>query len=60
MRAITESDAVTIPAGCDERIETCGARVADTANFRGFPQIPGQNAVLRYATRDGGHEGGVP
>jgi NlpC/P60 family putative phage cell wall peptidase len=44
----------------------CGLRQADGdlrrevrehANFRGFPHIPGQDAVLRYATKDGGHEG---
>jgi hypothetical protein len=28
-------------------------------NFRGFPHIPGQDAVIRYATTDGGHEGNV-
>jgi len=59
VRAIAESDAFTIRAGCDKRIETCGAKFANTANFRGFPHIPGQDAVLRYATKDGGHEGGV-
>ena len=31
----------------------------NVANFRGFPHIPGQDAVLRYATKDGGHDGGV-
>ena len=59
VRAIAESDAFTIRAGCDKRIETCGAKFANTANFRGFPHIPGQDAVLRYATKDGGHEGSV-
>lgn len=59
VRSITESDAFTIRAGCDKRMETCAAKFANTANFRGFPHIPGQDAVLRYATRDGGHEGGV-
>ncbi len=39
--------------------ETCGTKFANTANFRGFPHIPGQDAVLRYATKDGGHEGSV-
>ena len=57
VRAIAEGDAFTIRAGCDKRIETCGAKFANTANFRGFPHIPGQDAVLRYATKDGGHEG---
>ena len=59
VRAITEGDGFTIRAGCDKRIETCGAKFANTASFRGFPHIPGQDAVLRYATKDGGHEGSV-
>ncbi|WP_258553459.1 phage BR0599 family protein, partial [Paracoccus pantotrophus] len=59
VRAIAEGDAFTIRPGCDKRMETCGAKFANTANFRGFPHIPGQDAVLRYATKDGGHEGGV-
>jgi uncharacterized phage protein (TIGR02218 family) len=59
VRAIAEGDGFTIRAGCDKRMETCGAKFANTANFRGFPHIPGQDAVLRYATKDGGHEGSV-
>jgi uncharacterized phage protein (TIGR02218 family) len=49
----------TIRAGCDKRIATCGTKFANVANFRGFPNIPGQDAVLRYATKDGGHEGAL-
>jgi uncharacterized phage protein (TIGR02218 family) len=59
VHAIAGGDAFTIRAGCDKRIQTCGAKFANTANFRGFPHIPGQDAVLRYATKDVGHEGGV-
>lgn len=59
VRAITEGDAFTIRAGCDKRMETCGGKFANTANFRGFPHIPGQDTILRYATKDGGHGGGV-
>ena len=59
VRAIAEGDAFTIRAGCDKRIETCSAKFANTANFRGFPHIPGQDTILRYASRDGGHQGGV-
>jgi uncharacterized phage protein (TIGR02218 family) len=58
-RAIAEGDAFIIRAGCDKRIETCGVKFANTVNFRGFPHIPGQDAVLRYATTDGGHDGEV-
>jgi uncharacterized phage protein (TIGR02218 family) len=59
VRAIAEDDAFIIRAGCDKLIETCGAKFANTANFRGFPHIPGQDTILRYATKDGGHDGGV-
>jgi uncharacterized phage protein (TIGR02218 family) len=58
-RAIAEGDTFTIRAGCDKQIETCGAKFANTASFRGFPHIPGQDTILRYASRDGGHDGGV-
>jgi len=59
VRAIAAGDAFTVRAGCDKRMETCAAKFANTVNFRGFPHIPGQDAVLRYATTDGGHEGRV-
>ena len=58
-RAIAEGDSFIARAGCDKRIATCSAKFANTANFRGFPNIPGQDAVLRYASQDGGHEGNV-
>ena len=59
VRAIAEGDSFIARAGCDKRISTCGAKFANTANFRGFPNIPGQDSVLRYASRDGSHDGGV-
>jgi uncharacterized phage protein (TIGR02218 family) len=54
-----EADDFIVRAGCDKRMETCGAKFANIANFRGFPHIPGQDTILRYATKDGGHDGGV-
>ena len=59
VRPIAGGDGLIVRAGCDKRMETCGTKVANTANLRGFPHIPGQDAVLRYATKDGGHEGSV-
>lgn len=59
VRAIVGGDAFIARAGCDKRIATCGAKFANTVNFRGFPSIPGQDAVLRYASPDGSHDGGV-
>jgi uncharacterized phage protein (TIGR02218 family) len=59
VRPIAATDVFVVRAGCDKRIATCGAKFNNVANCRGFPHIPGQDAVLRYATRDGGHEGAV-
>jgi Uncharacterized conserved protein len=59
VRPIAATDAFIIRPGCDQRIATCGTKFANLANFRGFPRIPGQDAVLRCATKDGGHEGAV-
>jgi uncharacterized phage protein (TIGR02218 family) len=59
VRSIAEGDGFIARAGCDKRIATCSAKFANVANFRGFPNIPGQDAVLRYASQDGRHEGNV-
>ena len=59
VRAIAEDDTFIARAGCDKRIATCSGKFANVANFRGFPHIPGQDTTLRYASRDGGHDGGV-
>jgi uncharacterized phage protein (TIGR02218 family) len=34
-----------IYAGCDKRFETCRAKFTNTLNFRGFPHMPGNDAV---------------
>lgn len=46
-------------AGCDKRLASCRDKFANVARFRGFPHIPGNDAVIRYATRDGSHFGGI-
>jgi len=59
VHAIAEGDSFLVRAGCDKRIETCGTKFGNVVNFRGFPHIPGQDAVLRYASKERGHEGAV-
>lgn len=59
IRPIGAGDGFIIRAGCDKRIATCSAKFGNVVNFRGFPHIPGQDTILRYATSDGGHDGGV-
>ena len=56
---IALSDAFTIRAGCDKAFATCRDRFANTANFRGFPHIPGNDTVLRYASQGRANDGSV-
>ncbi|KRW98067.1 DUF2163 domain-containing protein [Paracoccus sp. MKU1] len=59
VRPIAGGEGFTIRAGCDKRSATCAAKFSNIVNFRGFPHIPGQDTVIRYASADGGHEGAV-
>ena len=56
--AVVTGDALTLIAGCDKQFSTCKAKFANAPNFRGFPYMPGNDAVLSYPTaaqpRDGG------
>ena len=59
VRALGVGDGFVIRAGCDKRLETCRDRFANALNFRGFPNIPGQDAVLRYASSGDANQGVV-
>ncbi|WP_397544469.1 DUF2163 domain-containing protein [Roseovarius salis] len=59
VRAPSAGDTFEVVAGCDKRPETCAGRFDNIANFRGFPHIPGQDTIVRFAKRGGGNEGGV-
>jgi len=59
VRAIAVGDTFDITAGCDKRFETCKAKFANAANFRGFPHIPGQDTVIRYAAKGDTNTGAV-
>jgi len=59
VRAIATADTFDIRAGCDKRFETCQAKFANTVNFRGFPHIPGQDTIIRYAARGDANSGAV-
>jgi len=45
---IAIGNAFTVTAGCDKRFSTCRDRFANGVNFRGFPQIPGNDFVISY------------
>jgi uncharacterized phage protein (TIGR02218 family) len=59
VRGIAAGDAFTLFAGCDKTAATCASKFANIANFRGFPHIPGQDTVLRYA-KPGAANSGEP
>jgi len=59
VRPIATGDAFDIFAGCDKTFETCRAKFANAANFRGFPHIPGQDTVVRYASQGDPNTGEV-
>ncbi len=42
-------DSFLVSAGCDKQLTTCAAKYANTANFRGFPHMPGNDFVTTVA-----------
>ncbi|MBV9076109.1 MAG: DUF2163 domain-containing protein [Methylobacteriaceae bacterium] len=46
-------DRFRVTAGCDKRLETCAAKFANVANFRGFPHLPGNDFVVAVARAGG-------
>lgn len=56
---IAAGDAFTVTAGCDKRFATCQGRFNNSVNFRGFPQIPGNDFVVSYPVQgEPGNNGG--
>ncbi|HEV7693249.1 MAG TPA: DUF2163 domain-containing protein [Hyphomonadaceae bacterium] len=54
--AMAPGDAFVVTAGCDKSFVTCGTKFANRDNFRGFPHMPGPDAVLAgpSSTNSGG------
>ena len=55
---VAPGDTFTITAGCDKQFATCKTKFTNAANFRGFPYMPGNDAVtagpVTSAELDGG------
>ncbi|MEM9755776.1 MAG: DUF2163 domain-containing protein [Pseudomonadota bacterium] len=47
----TSGATVRLVAGCDKTFETCRTKFGDAADFRGFPDIPGDDWVLAHPSR---------
>jgi uncharacterized phage protein (TIGR02218 family) len=46
--AVAAGDDFALTAGCDKQFQTCKAKFANAANFRGHPYMPGNDAVTAY------------
>ena len=57
VRPIAVGDAFTATAGCDKQFATCAAKFGNGVNFRGFPHMPGEEAVLRYPNQGDANNG---
>lgn len=57
-RQIAVGDRVRIEAGCDKRMATCRLKFNNLLNFRGFPQIPGEDWLMSYPVSGGRNDGG--
>lgn len=49
---IAADDGFTVTAGCDKQFGTCQAKFDNALNFRGFPNIPGNDFVVSYPNSD--------
>ncbi len=59
-RPMAEGDRVRISAGCDKRFATCRDRFRNALCFRGFPHMPGNDAVIAVAVPgEGGYDGSL-
>ena len=55
---VAAGDTFTITAGCDKQFTTCKAKFDNALNFRGFPYMPGNDAVTSYPTANQTLDGG--
>ncbi|MPZ57623.1 MAG: DUF2163 domain-containing protein [Rhizobiales bacterium] len=55
---IESGDTFTVTAGCDKTFQTCKAKFDNALNFRGFPQMPGNDWVTSLPKRGDIHDGG--
>ena len=59
LRAVVAvGDVLRLEAGCDKRSETCRLKFNNFVNFRGFPDIPGEDWLMSVPTGQGDEQGG--
>ena len=55
---VSLGDTLRVETGCDKRAETCRVKFNNFMNFRGFPNIPGEDWILSYPREKGVNDGG--
>lgn len=55
---LSVGDTIAIVAGCDKRHETCVGKFDNARNFRGFPHMPGNDALIAGVDRTQPLDGG--
>jgi uncharacterized phage protein (TIGR02218 family) len=55
---VAVGDWVKVTAGCDKRMETCRLKFNNLLNFRGFPDIPGEDWMVAHPSRVSARDGG--
>lgn len=55
---IASGTELRITAGCDKRSETCRLKFANLSNFRGFPDLPGDDWMIAVPKSSGANTGG--
>ncbi|MFK7762761.1 MAG: DUF2163 domain-containing protein [Roseobacter sp.] len=51
-------DTIRLTAGCDKRFETCRTKFENLSNFRGFPDLPGDDWMMAVPKSTGSNSGG--
>lgn len=55
---LASGDRVRLEPGCDKSLSTCRAKFDNIMNFRGFPDIPGEDWLMAYPSRSARTDGG--
>lgn len=56
--SVALGDGFEIVAGCDKLADTCRAKFFNFLNFRGFPDMPGEDWITAYPASADRHDGG--
>ncbi len=55
---VAPEDLIRLEAGCDKSAGTCALKFDNMLNFRGFPDIPGEDWLMSYPKRSQSQSGG--